>query len=440
MIISTLTGAALAVLVSTGVVAADSGGLSGTSQGLGSIADTGKRAGNTDPALAYYFVLIQDKITGNWTPPMIEKGKSASLTVSFTILRSGQVQNLAIDSSSGDRHLEESALRAVRVSVPLPPLPPQFKPGTLDLQLQFSFGREQGRVDFGVTQGVIESGRERGMSPPSSVTDKPARKPFERRVKEACDQEKNRSPSPSVFKDPLLFEDEEGRLILAICAFERGLKGKRFWFEEDYASLAHSLFNDAPASRRSLREDTSVRSFVAQELVEGEETIYSHMREALRGAKKSAAESQKTMFMDTALWVKVLLDSGDRAFIKLDDFMNTYSGTKDDVLSLYFSPVDPIERKRAELRKGKKDREEQERLRLQQIDAKPWPAEVKALAKARRIRIAMNKNQVIASWGKPNTVKRIVSEDGIQEYWFYHWANSTVRFDDDKVTSWQTTE
>jgi TonB family protein len=112
-------------------------------QGLGMVAETGVTVGNTDPALAYYFVLIQDKITGNWIPPKMGAGTSAGVSLSLRILRSGQLRDLAIDAPSGERGLDDSALRAVRQSAPLPPLPPLFKAETLYLQLRFTLVGEK---------------------------------------------------------------------------------------------------------------------------------------------------------------------------------------------------------------------------------------------------------------------------------------------------------
>ena len=112
-------------------------------QGLGMVAETGVTVGNTDPALAYYFVLIQDKITGNWVPPKMGAGTTAGVSLSLRILRSGQLRDLAIDAPSGERVLDDSALRAVRQSAPLPPLPPLFKAETLYLQLRFTFVGEK---------------------------------------------------------------------------------------------------------------------------------------------------------------------------------------------------------------------------------------------------------------------------------------------------------
>ncbi|MDE2180589.1 MAG: TonB family protein [candidate division NC10 bacterium] len=115
----------------------------GAGQGLGAATETGVMVGNTDPALAYYFVLIQDKITGNWTPPKMSPGMTASVTLSLRILRSGQVRNLIVGSSSGDRLLDDSALRAVSLSSPLPPLPPLYKAEAVSLELRFTFVGEK---------------------------------------------------------------------------------------------------------------------------------------------------------------------------------------------------------------------------------------------------------------------------------------------------------
>jgi TonB family protein len=93
--------------------------------------------------LAYYFVLIQDKITSNWMPPKMSPGTMAGVSVSLRILRSGQIRNLAVGSSSGDRLLDDSAIRAISLSSPLPPLPPLYKAEALSLELRFTFVGEK---------------------------------------------------------------------------------------------------------------------------------------------------------------------------------------------------------------------------------------------------------------------------------------------------------
>lgn len=111
----------------------------GAGQDSGTITETGVIVGSTDPALAYYFVLIQDKITSNWMPPKMSPGTTAGVSVSLRILRSGQVRDLAVGLPSGDRLLDDSAVRAVSLSSPLPPLPPLYKAEALSLELRFTF-------------------------------------------------------------------------------------------------------------------------------------------------------------------------------------------------------------------------------------------------------------------------------------------------------------
>jgi TonB family protein len=107
------------------------------------VTETGVTVGNTDPALAYYFVLIQDKITSSWTPPKMSPGTTASVSLALRILRSGQVRDLIVGSSSGDRLLDDTAVRAVALASPLPPLPPLFKAESLSLELRFTFVGEK---------------------------------------------------------------------------------------------------------------------------------------------------------------------------------------------------------------------------------------------------------------------------------------------------------
>ncbi|MBZ0159826.1 MAG: TonB C-terminal domain-containing protein [bacterium] len=115
----------------------------GAGHGLSMATETGVMVGNTDPALAYYFVLIQDKITSSWTPPKMSPGTTAGVSLTLRILRSGQIRDLIVGSSSGDRLLDDTAVRAIALASPLPPLPPLFKAETLLLELRFTFVGEK---------------------------------------------------------------------------------------------------------------------------------------------------------------------------------------------------------------------------------------------------------------------------------------------------------
>jgi TonB family protein len=65
----------------------------------------------------------------------------AVVTVRFRALRSGQVRDLAVETSSGNASLDASALRAIRQSVPLPPFPNLLTEPSLDLRYRFVMER-----------------------------------------------------------------------------------------------------------------------------------------------------------------------------------------------------------------------------------------------------------------------------------------------------------
>ncbi len=94
---------------------------------------------NADPRLSYYFTLLQYKISSRWSPPRIGPGRVERVVVSFKILRSGLIDELTVDSPSGNKLLDDSAIRAIRDAVPLPPLPNLFRDESLSIQLRFTY-------------------------------------------------------------------------------------------------------------------------------------------------------------------------------------------------------------------------------------------------------------------------------------------------------------
>lgn len=92
-----------------------------------------------DFEFTYYLVLVRNKIAGNWTPPSGLAGASgAKVVVYFRIARDGSVLGAQLESGSQFEFFDRSALRAVLVSDPLPPLPLGF--GGSDLGVHFGFG------------------------------------------------------------------------------------------------------------------------------------------------------------------------------------------------------------------------------------------------------------------------------------------------------------
>jgi TonB family protein len=122
-------------------------GKSGKAEGLLGVASLlpGVSVDNPDFQFTYYIVIIQNKIASNWNPPFAggKTDRGPKTLVHFRILRNGQVRDVRVESSSGASLLDQSAVRAISMSNPLPPLPQRFSDDSLGVH--FSFELEGGR-------------------------------------------------------------------------------------------------------------------------------------------------------------------------------------------------------------------------------------------------------------------------------------------------------
>ncbi|HWP46828.1 MAG TPA: cell envelope integrity protein TolA [Candidatus Limnocylindrales bacterium] len=93
-------------------------------------------------ALVSYMESVTNIISNRWLPT---SGKGRGI-IQFTIFKSGEISDLHILKSSGDKNLDESILRAVEDSNPLPEFPPELQQ-ELDrlndsfIRVKFHFGR-----------------------------------------------------------------------------------------------------------------------------------------------------------------------------------------------------------------------------------------------------------------------------------------------------------
>jgi len=76
--------------------------------------------------LGEYARLILERIKGNWSIPSNLRNSQGRSTLVFFIEKDGSVSNLKVVASSGSQSLDLSALHAVLLSKPLPPLPGGF--------------------------------------------------------------------------------------------------------------------------------------------------------------------------------------------------------------------------------------------------------------------------------------------------------------------------
>jgi TonB family protein len=76
-----------------------------------------------------YVEAIRRKISGNWLQSMIDPGVRSArrVYISFDIERSGEIVNVQVADSSGNRQVDNSARRAVLSSTPLQPLPRDYR-------------------------------------------------------------------------------------------------------------------------------------------------------------------------------------------------------------------------------------------------------------------------------------------------------------------------
>jgi len=96
--------------------------------------------GTGGSALGYYLGLVDYKISTNWVP-VGTGGRDTVVVIRFRVLRSGQVRDMEMETSSGDAGLDTAAMRAVRQSIPLPPFPNLLTDPFLDLRYRFVMER-----------------------------------------------------------------------------------------------------------------------------------------------------------------------------------------------------------------------------------------------------------------------------------------------------------
>ncbi|MBN1296336.1 TonB family protein [bacterium] len=87
----------------------------------------------------YYLSMMKSRISENWIPPFgsVTADESKKVTIRFRVDRWGMVLSPEIEESSGDDLLDQSALRAVIVSGPFPPLPEGYPDATLGVHFGF---------------------------------------------------------------------------------------------------------------------------------------------------------------------------------------------------------------------------------------------------------------------------------------------------------------
>lgn len=125
---------------STAGTKSQGGGGGGTGSGArGTGPGSGLGGGGVGSAMEVYNGLIGYHIQKNWAfSEQLARGQSNLETlVGIKILPNGEIQDIWIDKKSGNQYLDESAIRAIQKSNPLPPLPREI--GLYDYKVGFKF-------------------------------------------------------------------------------------------------------------------------------------------------------------------------------------------------------------------------------------------------------------------------------------------------------------
>ena len=101
--------------------------------------DVTVEAGNFE--FTYYLMLVRNRVAENWSPPtgLMTRGQPVRAVVYFRIGREGEVMGARLETMSGAEFFDRSAVRAVQLSDPMPPLPVGFSGDVLGVHFGFDY-------------------------------------------------------------------------------------------------------------------------------------------------------------------------------------------------------------------------------------------------------------------------------------------------------------
>lgn len=101
----------------------------------------GQLTTDSDFEFTYYLTLVRNRVAQGWTPPagLSAGGKPVRAVVYFKIGRGGDVLAARLESSSGYDFFDRSAVRAVQLGDPMPPLPLGYSGADLGVHFGFEY-------------------------------------------------------------------------------------------------------------------------------------------------------------------------------------------------------------------------------------------------------------------------------------------------------------
>lgn len=94
--------------------------------------------GQVSSRLDEYNAFIQSRVHGNWTLPQALWPKdNVETIIEVRILRNGTVERLNFEKRSGNRYVDDSAMKAVQKSMPFPPFPDGMMDNYIERSIRF---------------------------------------------------------------------------------------------------------------------------------------------------------------------------------------------------------------------------------------------------------------------------------------------------------------
>jgi len=107
----------------------------------GGLAVQGQGGGDFSSRYGWYVESVKRAISQNWIQtsidPSVRSARRAKATTSFRIYRDGSIKNIRLDSTSGNRSMDDSATRALLSIDKLPALPADYSGAYVDVTFDF---------------------------------------------------------------------------------------------------------------------------------------------------------------------------------------------------------------------------------------------------------------------------------------------------------------
>ena len=97
-----------------------------------------------DNSIQQYMDNMQHTVKANWNPKTNSEN-STRVVLKYRIHKNGEISNIEVLKSSGDKQMDETAIEAVKKSSPLAELPDALQENYVDVNFSFDYNIFRGR-------------------------------------------------------------------------------------------------------------------------------------------------------------------------------------------------------------------------------------------------------------------------------------------------------